>query len=164
MTTKMLLLHVPEDQSLLAALGAVTLRHEHLNHILKMTIKSLANLTPAEALDATQYEGSRQLRELIRKLGRQKLRVGEPFLKLSALLTRAERLTEQRNQLTHGLWAKELDGDPGVLEASGELRPIPSLEQLKSLALEILALTNEFNAARFDGFLKIALDEGKTPQ
>ena len=58
MTSRMLTFHVPEDKELLAALGAVTLRHEHLNHILKMTIKSIANLTPNEAVDATQYEGS----------------------------------------------------------------------------------------------------------
>lgn len=160
----MLMCHVPEDRELLAALGEVTLRHEHLNHILKMTIKSVASLSPTEALDATQYEGSRQLREWIRKLARQKLKVGEPLLKLNALLTRAERLTEQRNQLTHRLWAKELDGDPGVMGAPGELRPLPSLEQLKDLARDILILTEELNAARLEGFLKIALEERNTAQ
>jgi len=155
----MLMFHVPQDQQLLAALGEVTLRHEHLNHILKMTIKSIARLSPTEAIDATQYDGSRTLRERIRKLARQKLGEGEPLLKLQALLTRARRLTEQRNELTHGLWAKELDGDPGVMGAPGELRPLPSVNELKSLANELEALTKELNLARLEGFLKIALEE-----
>ena len=82
MTSKMLMFFVPDDRGLLAALGKVTLRHEHLNHILKMTIKSLAGLTPQEAIDATQYEGSRTLRERIQNFARQKLGEGEPLLKL----------------------------------------------------------------------------------
>ena len=158
MTSKMIMFHVPEDQELLAALGVVSLRHEHLNHILKMTIKSIANLTPAEAVDATQFEGSRSLRERVRKLARQKLGEGEPLLKLQALLTRAGRLTDQRNKLTHGLWAKELDGDLGVMGVFGELLPLPSVDELKTLAREIEALTKEFNNARLEGFLKVALE------
>ena len=151
--------HVPNDQQLLAALGEVTLRHEHLNHILKMTIKSIAGLTPTEAIDATAYEGSSALRERIRKLARQRLGEGEALLKLQALMTRAGRLTEKRNDLTHGLWAQELDGDPGVMGAPGELRPLPSVNELKQLAIEIEALTKELNHARLEGFLKITLEE-----
>jgi hypothetical protein len=158
MTSKMIMFHVPKDPELLAALGVVSLRHEHLNHILKMTIKSIANLTPAEAVDATQFEGSRSLRERVRKLARQKLGEGEPLLKLQALLTRAGRLTDQRNKLTHGLWAKELDGDLGVMGVFGELLPLPSVNELKTLAGEIEALTKEFNNARLEGFLKVALE------
>lgn len=155
----MLMFYVPEDRALLAALGEVTLRHEHLNHILKMTIKSLANLTVAEALDAAQYEGSRQLREWVRKLARKRLGASDAHLKLAALMTRAERLTDRRNLLTHGLWAKELDGDPGVMGAPGELYPLPSLKELKALANDIAALTLEINAARLEGFLKSALEK-----
>ncbi len=161
MNAKMMMFHVPQDQELLAALGEVTLRHEHLNHILKMTIKSLAGLSPAEAIDATMYDGSRQLRERIRKIARQKLGEGEPLLKLLALLTRAGRMTEKRNQLIHGIWAKELDGDPQVMGAPGVLRPLPSVDELKGLAEETEALTNELNLARLEGFLKVALNERK---
>ena len=151
--------HVPEDQQLLAALGEVTLRHEHLNHILKMTIKSIARLSITEALDATQYDSSSVLRERIRKLARQKLGEGEALLKQQALLARAKRLTEQRNELTHGIWAKELDGDPSVMGAPGKLRPLPSVDELKNLAKQIEVLTMELNIARLEGFLKIALEE-----
>jgi hypothetical protein len=162
MTTKMIKFHIPEDRELLAAIGEVMLRHEHLNHILKMTIKSIANLSPAEAIDATKYDGSYALRQRIRKLARKKLGEGEPLLKLQALLTRAERLTEKRNELTNVLWAEELDGDPGIMGAPGELRPIPSIEELKDLSKEIEALMKELNSARLDGFLKNALEEKQT--
>lgn len=159
MTQKILRFYVPDDRELLAALGEVTLRHEHLSHILKMTIKSIAGLTVAEAVDATQYDGARQLRECIRKLTRKKFGTSEASLKLSALLTRAERLTNQRNRLTHGLWAQELDGDPGLMGAPGELEALPSLDQLKTLASDLVELTREFNAARIEGFLKEALEQ-----
>jgi hypothetical protein len=164
MTQKMLMFYVPRDRELLAALGEVTLRHEHLSHILKMTIKSIAGLTVAEALDATQYDGARQLRECIRKLARKKLGTSAACLKLSALLTRAERLTSQRNQFTHGLWAQELDGDPGLMGAPGELEALPSVDQLKALASDLVELTREFNAARIEGFLKEALDQSNAVQ
>lgn len=147
MSSKMLMFYVPDDRELLAALGEVTLRHEHLSHILKMTIKSIAGLTVAEALDATQYDGARQLRECIRKLARKKLGTSnEACLRLTALLTRAERLTNQRNRLTHGLWAQELDGDPGLMGAPGELEALPSLDQLKTLASDLVELTRELNS------------------
>jgi hypothetical protein len=154
----MLTFYVPTDKDLLAALAEVTLRNEHLNHILRMTIKTLAGLTPAEAFDATKYDGARQLRDTIKKLAKKKLGTCEEQLKLSAMMTRAERLTGKRNDLTHGLWAQELDGDPGVMGAPGEITPLPSAEELRQLADQLWTLTKELNSARLEGFLKSALE------
>ena len=148
----------PALQQQLAALAEVTLRNEHLNHILRMTIKTLASLTVAEAMDATKYDGARQLRETVKKLAKQKLGTCDEQLKLSAMITRAGRLTDKRNNLTHGLWAQELDGDPGVMGAPGELTPLPSAKELCALADELWALTKELNTARLEGFLKSALE------
>ncbi len=64
--TKMMTFHVPQDRDLLAEIGEVALRHEHLNHILRMTIKTLARLDVNEALDATAYDSSSQLRDRIK--------------------------------------------------------------------------------------------------
>ena len=97
MATKMVTFHVPDDQELLAAFGEVALRHEHMNHILKMTIKSLAGLTPAEALAATKYEGSGQLRERIRKIARKRLGEGTPLLKLQARKTELDKTPRYSN-------------------------------------------------------------------
>lgn len=157
MTSKFTMFKVPQDHNLLAALGEITLLHEYLNHNLKMTIKSIVGLRAEEALDATQYQGSRTLRDRIIKLASQKLKEGEPLLKLQALMTRAGRLTEQRNKLTHRLWAKEHNGDSGIMSELGELLPLPSVEELNSLAENLKILTNELYDARIEGFLIIAL-------
>lgn len=159
MASKMVMSYVPEDQELLAAFGEVALRHEHMNHILKMTIKSLAGLTPAEALAATEYEGSSQLRERIKKIARKRLGEGTPLLKLQAILANCKKLTEKRNDLVHGLWAQELDGEAHVRGAFGNTRPLPTAQELRALGKEIERLTNHLNKERLEGFLMQALSE-----
>lgn len=120
----MMIFHIPSDKDLLAAIGEVALRHEHLNHILRMTIKTLARLDIDEALDATAYDSSSQLRERIKKLARQRLGEGEPLIKLQALLERCKRATEKRNDLVHSVWGKELDGEPARKGSGHEWRPL----------------------------------------
>lgn len=157
--TKMITFHVPADKDLLAAIGKVALRHEHLNHILRMTIKTLARLEIAEALDATAYDSSAQLRERIKKLARQRLGEGEPLLKLQALLERCKRATEKRNDLIHSVWGKELDGEPARKGLGDEWRPLPTVEELNGLAEVILQITSQLNEARLEGFLHEALTQ-----
>ena len=76
----MIAVDIPGDAEFLAAFGELVLRHANLDHILGMTIKTLADLRPNEALDATAYDGSRQLRERIRKLAHQRLGEGQPLV------------------------------------------------------------------------------------
>ena len=158
MSVRMIIFHVPNNDELLRAFGEVTLRHEHLVHILKMTIKSLTNLTPEEALDATEFNGAGMLRGRIKKLAHKKLGDGEPYLKLCAMLTRAKRLSERRNELVHGLWAEDIDDGPGLMHVHGQLEPLPTVAQLEELSEQLKALTKEFNEARLEGFLKEALE------
>jgi hypothetical protein len=154
---KMMMFHVPDDQELLAAFSELTLRHEHLNHILRMTIKMLGRVEVSEALHATVYDGSSQLRERVRKLARQRLGEGEALLKLQAIVERCKRATDRRNELVHGVWAKELDGEPTCRGADHDWQPLPTTGQLKGLSAEILELTNLLNQARLEGFLAEAL-------
>ena len=159
----MMLFHIPEDKDLLAAYGEVTLRHEHLNHVLRMTIKTLARLEVDEALDATVHDSSSQLRERIRKLARQRLGEGEPLLKVQALIERCRQATDRRNDLVHSVWAKELDGE--AVRRSNHLgwQRLPTVDELHSLCQEILALTNELNHVRLEGFLHQALAKREAP-
>ena len=159
MNAKFEMLHVPSDAELLSALGEVALRHEHMNHILKMTIKSLAEITPAEAIAATKYTGSSQLRQRINKLAKQRLGEGQALLKLQAILSGCERVSQKRNDYIHGLWAKELDGDNHIRDAYGNTSPIPTADELKVLASEIEQLTNHLNTERLEGFLHEALSK-----
>ena len=154
---KMMLFHVPEDKELLAAYGELSLRHEHLTHILRMTIKSLADLEVTEALDATAYDGAAKLRDRIKTFARQRLGEGEPLLKLQALLERCRRATEKRNDFIHSVWGKELDGEAFRRTNDHSWHPLPTVEELSSLGKEILVLTNQFNEARLMGFLAEAL-------
>lgn len=158
-STRLVGFHVPEDQALLAAFGEVALRHEHMNHILKMTIKTLAGITPAEAFAATKYESSRQLRDRVKSLARKALGEGTALLKLQALVNTCETLTERRNGLVHGIWAKELDGDAHIRDSYGNERPLPTIAELKTLASEIYAHTRHLNSARLEGFLSDALSK-----
>lgn len=154
---KMMLFHVPEDKELLAAYGELSLRHEHLTHILRMTIKSLAGLEVTETLDATAYDGAAKLRDRIRTLARQRLGEGEPLLKLQALLERGKRATEKRNDFIHSVWGKELDGEAFRRTNDHSWQPLPTVEELNSLGNDILILTNQLNEARLTGFLAEAL-------
>lgn len=154
-----MMFHVPSDKDLLAAIGEVALRHEHMNHILRMTIKTLARLDVTEALDATAYDSSSQLRERIKKLARQRLGEGEPLLKLQALLERCKRATEKRNDLIHSVWGQELDGEPARKGSGDEWRPLPTTTELHELAESLSHLTSQLNEARLEGFLHEALTQ-----
>jgi hypothetical protein len=155
----MIMFHVPDDKELLAAFGEMALRHEHLNYILRMTIKTLAQLTQQEALDATANEGSGQLRNRIRKLARQRLGEGQPLCKLQALMQRCQRVTDKRNELVHCVWAKELDGEAQLRNADHLPRPLPTKQELSDLSNKIRDLTNALIQARSGGFLSEALSK-----
>lgn len=155
--TKMMIFHVPEDKVLLAAYGELSLLHEHLTHILRMTIKTLAELDVTEALDATVYDGAARLRERIKTLARQRLGEGVALLKLQAILEQCKRATERRNDLIHSVWGKELDGEAFRRGNDHSWQPLPTAEELIALGEEIRVLTNSLNDARLVGFLAEAL-------
>jgi hypothetical protein len=154
---RMITFHVPSDQRVLAAFGEVALRHEHMNYVLRMTIKSLTGVTPAEAIAATAYESSAQLRDRVRKIARKRLGDGTALVRLQAMLAECKRLTEKRNDLVHGLWAQELDGEAHVRDARGGRRPLPTEEELQNLARELEHHSTRLNLERLEGFLLQAL-------
>lgn len=153
----MMSFYVPEDRDLLAAFGELNLRHEHLVHILRMTIKTLADLDVAEAIDATAFESASSLRHRINKLARQRLGEGKPLLQLQALLERCRQGSDRRNRFVHSVWAKQLDGEPQIRGNDREWRDLPSVQELSTLSQELQALTQEINEARLEGFLGEAL-------
>lgn len=149
----MMMFHIPEDTALLAAFGEVTLRHEHLVHILRMMVKTLAGLDVNVALDATAFDGASVLRDRVRKLAKQRLGEGEALLKVQALVERCRRATDKRNEYVHSVWAQELDGEAMRRDANHQWRPIPAVEELQALSQELLALTQELNHDRLEGFI-----------
>lgn len=159
--SKIITFHVPNDPAWVAAFGEIAIRHAHVDYSLRLMIKTLANLSVTDALDATAREGSAELRGQIRKLGKQRLGVGEPFLKLKALLKRCERATTRRNDLLHALCAADIDGADPQLRTDTDVRPLPSIEELSDLSRDLTALTNELNRERLTGWLDKALNPNK---
>jgi hypothetical protein len=155
----MISFYIPEDKELLAAFGELTLRHEHMNHILRMMVKTLSGITVQDALDATVFESASSLRERVRKLAKQRLGEGAALLKLQALVERCRHLTEKRNEFVHSVWAKQLDGEPLRSDRNEGWVPLPSTDELAHLSQQVLSLTNEMNYARLEGFLFQALNK-----
>lgn len=153
-----LTMRLPSDEQLLSAAGRVALQHGHLDFMLKMTIKTLLNLERQEAIDGLAYVGSRELRQRVGRLARKRFGDGDTFIKLSAIIQRASLLTEKRNKLVHGLWVSDLDGAPYIEAEGGEREPLPSPDELNSLAEQIGQLAGELNHARLKGFLHLALN------
>jgi len=122
-----------------------------------MTIKDLTGVDQTEALDATARDGSRELRERIRKLARQRLGEGVALVRLQALLARAGRATDKRNELMHAVWGTELDGGPMLRGDDHKFRPTPSVTRLEKLVDEIATILEDLIQARLNGFLLEAL-------
>ncbi len=146
---------------MLAALGRIALRHGQLDNVMKMVIKDLAGVTREEALDATSKQMSGELRRRIRKLAKQRLGEGRALVKLDALLERAQRATERRNELFHQTWGTEktLGTDARhvvIRDARHTFQKAPTLRELKASVDELENILEDLlNAQR--GFLSEAL-------
>jgi hypothetical protein len=150
-------LRIPDDPAILAAVGKVALRHGQLDHVLRMTVKIILQLSRREALDATARQGSWELRARVRKLAKQKIGEGEAFVHLDALLERSRRATDRRNEFLHRVWAYGEDGNPIIHDDDHRSQPIPSVEDLEAVATEFAHVAFELNEARLNGFLREAL-------
>ncbi len=69
----MITLDIPTDPALLAAVGKVALRHGQLDYVLRMTVKSILKLSIRDALDATDRQGSRELRDRCQETGQEEI-------------------------------------------------------------------------------------------
>ena len=73
-------------------------------------------------------------------------------------MNQCETLTEKRNELVHGIWAKELDKEDALIfDALGGERPVPTIEELRTLADQLASHAMQLNKERLDGFLSEAL-------
>lgn len=156
--TNFVVMHIPNDPQWLAAFGRVSVAHAHLDYVLRMTIKTLTNVSVAVALDATERDGAASLRERIRKIGRSRLGEGQPLVRLQALIERCQRATERRNRWTHDVIVSDWEHvGARMQQAGGQSVPLPSPEELAALSGEIIALVHEINEARLEGWLYEAL-------
>ena len=160
---KPMYLEFPRDDKVLAEIGKITLRHNHLDYMLKMLIKTFTDVTIDEVVNATKYEGSRTLRERIKKLGKARLGEGKALILLQSLMEKCGRATDKRNELVHSIWAYELDGEHHIQQADNTWKPSPKIEELTSLLQDLQSLISEISFARIEGgFIFTGLTESKT--
>lgn len=158
--------YVPDDADLLAAIAEVTLRHSHLDHMLRMMVKSLTGVDVRTAISATKRIGSARLRDRVLRLAKKRLGDGTDFVRLEDILNRCAILTAKRNRLTHNIWAQQLsDPDVGkqmVQNDELEWEAIPTVDDIQAITGEIRAIQEEMNHARLHGWLRDALDRSAT--
>lgn len=153
---------LPNSKKILAALGRIALRHGQLDNAMKMVIKDLTGVTQEEALNATSRQMSGKLRERIRKLAKHRLGEGRALLKLEALLERAQRATERRNELVHRTWGTEktsgTDARRVVMrDAHHTFQKAPTIKELMASVDEVEIILDDLLGARQRGFLFEAL-------
>ena len=56
------------DEKRLASIGRVAVWHGQLDHVLRLTVKSILQISVVEAMYTTARLGSRELRQRVRKL------------------------------------------------------------------------------------------------
>ena len=159
--TETITFHVPEDPEFLQAVARVSLVHAHLDYSLRMYIKTLADVSIAEALDATEFEGSRNLRDRIRKLAKPRIGDGQALVKLQALLKRCEDASTMRNDLLHNIIVLADETRPEIRGPDHSWRSLPSAKELNTLARTLTTLAVELNHARLSGWLAEALEKTK---
>ena len=128
----MISIALPGDHELWEAIGLVAIRHAQLDHMLRMTVKSVEGLSVKEALDATDLQGSKELRERVRRLIKKKLGEGSALVRIDALLARCRRVTQKRNELLHSMWGTDRDGNPVTIGGDHFVRSAPTASELKS--------------------------------
>lgn len=172
---KFITYHVPSAPAY-AAIGRVAVRHGHLDHVLRLLIKTLSGMTIDRAIYATARLGSARLREISKDLSKDlfyKPGHRTTHLNICALLRRAEELSTKRNAFVHGIAAREMNTDAlGHDEMNGpELlldeyfapNEFPTVDQLDDVANKINTLVNEINDARLYGFIALAVKNASGP-
>jgi hypothetical protein len=153
----MITMELPSDPKVVEAFGKVAIRHAQLDRLLQMMVKTLAGTTIDEALLATRRMGSRELRDLIRKLAKQRLGDGIPMVKLRAILQEVENVTEERNDVLHSPIALTEEGEWVATGKDAQLKKSPTTAELESLAKRINEVGMRMTYARLEGWLFEAL-------
>lgn len=154
-----IILKIPDDPELLAAVGKVALRNGLLDLAMRMTIKVITGVSMVDALRATAKTPSRVLRERVRKLAKDRLGDGPPYIELEAILLMAEKAAEGRNNLIHSDWVLNEAGEPVVQDPMKGHLPVPTVAELDELADQIEQAYLKLNYSRLEGSLKKALDK-----
>ncbi len=147
-------LTVPNQPRLNEALGRLAIAHTHLELILRYCVKTIANETIQQALDATEGDRISDLRIRIKQLFKERHPTALEKTALDTLLGQAKRLSEKRHLYLHRAWSATDDGKAMMKDEDHHWGQAPSEEQILRVAEEITNLVSEINTARLNGFIK----------
>lgn len=151
-------LSLSEDPDLLEAAGSLALAHGQLELMLRMTIRTLAEITVDEALSATQKSKNWELRKCVHSIFNKKTKDMQLRLKLKSIIGTCERLSEERNRLLHNTWAIAPDGSVVTKGPDHAWGPASKPNDLRKLASEISDVVATLNHARLQGFIRQVCD------
>jgi hypothetical protein len=155
-TPQMDYMELPDDEHL-RAVGAVSIRHGHLHHTLRMTIKTILDLSVADAMLATHRQSTSELGKRVLSDGKKRISDPRAMAMLQAIINRAHLANDRRNKILHSLWSMRADGVRTMKDDPLIYIPEPSVAELTNLAHEILGIVQELNHARLRGFLAEAV-------
>ena len=158
------LLTVPNQPSLTHALGRLAIAHTHLELILRYCVKTIADQTIEQALDATEGNRISDLRVKVKQLFKERRSTALEKTNLDALLGRAKRLSEKRHSYLHRAWSETAAGRAIMKGEDHRWGSAPSEAEILQVAEEIINLVVEINEARLSGFIKDVVLRRQTSQ
>lgn len=147
-------LAIPQHQGLLEALGRLAIAHTHLELILRYCVKTIAEQSIQEALDATEGDRISDLRIKIKALFKDRKPTASEKNSLDGLLGYAKRLSGRRHSYLYRAWS-ETDARQAVVKGEDhQWEPAPSVSEVEEIASEILTLGEKINRERLHGFIR----------
>jgi hypothetical protein len=147
----------------LAAIGRVAVAHAQLDYVLKLTVKTIEARSHEDVMLDNELRGARKMRKRIAKQAEKRLGNSDAAKKLKALLDKAEKASERRNEFIHNVFGSDDQAKFWTHTESGKAFDIPSVAKLNALTEKIQLIMKELNTARRKGWLLEALD-GKSPK
>lgn len=157
-TSHMVEFGIPDDPEWLAAVGRLALRHAQLEHVQRLTVKTIEGLTVEEADNLLAHKGAKTVRIRIEESFAKKITQPEPRKELADLLEKCRKASQDRNNILHAVWVYDPNDTPLFRPKAGEWGPPPSIPEIEQVEKTILAVTYELNTARLRGFIRAALE------
>ena len=146
-------LTVPNQPTLLQALGGLTLAHTHLGRTLRDTVNTLSSPSGSTTLDSTKRKGISFLRKKIKRLFKKLDPTVAERSQLDELLEKAKFLSEKRHSYLQRAWSATPEGR-SVLNREGlHVEAAPSEVAIERVTSDLLALGKKINYARLHGFM-----------
>ena len=129
----------------LAGIGKLTLANTQVSFVVRMMIKTFLRLGYQEGREKTKRMAAGRLREFVVDLAAASNLPCQSRAGLDDLMARWHTLATKRNQLSHGLVGKELDGDHVIADDVGRFEPMPKAGDIEDAVDRMIHLRDDLN-------------------